>query len=413
MGDIMKEKKNIPEIRFEGFEGEWEEKRIGELGDIVTGSTPSTQEPLYYSNHGIPWVTPTDITENITYHTAKYLSEKGKQVSRLVPKNSILVTCIASIGKNTMLGTLGSFNQQINGLIPDENKYNTYFLYTESTLWSNEMKRSAASGTMQIVNKKEFSELKTFIPTIEEQSQIGSYFQNLDQQITLEQQKHDKLVTLKKAMLEKMFPKEGASVPEIRFEGFEGEWEEKKLVDIGYTYTGLSGKNKTDFGHGKGRYVTYMNVFSNTIAKKENTEAIEVDHSQNNVQFGDVFFTTSSETPEEVGMSSVWLADCQDTYLNSFCFGYRPVIKVDNYYFAYLLRSTVIRKKIIFLAQGISRYNISKNKVMEISVPLPTIEEQSQIGSYFQNLDKLISLQQQKINKLKNIKKACLDKMFV
>jgi type I restriction enzyme S subunit len=167
--------------------------------------------------------------------------------------------------------------------------------------------------------------------------------------------------------------KEKKNIPEIRFEGFEGEWEEKKLVDIGYTYTGLSGKNKTDFGHGKGRYVTYMNVFSNTIAKKENTEAIEVDHSQNNVQFGDVFFTTSSETPEEVGMSSVWLADCQDTYLNSFCFGYRPVIKVDNYYFAYLLRSTVIRKKIIFLAQGISRYNISKNKVMEISVPLPTI----------------------------------------
>src|SRR5690554_1234278 len=233
MGDIMKEKKNIPEIRFEGFEGEWEEKRIGELGDIVTGSTPSTQEPLYYSNHGIPWVTPTDITENITYHTAKYLSEKGKQVSRLVPKNSILVTCIASIGKNTMLGTLGSFNQQINGLIPDENKYNTYFLYTESTLWSNEMKRSAASGTMQIVNKKEFSELKTFIPTIEEQSQIGTFFQNLDQQITLEQQKHEKLISLKKAMLEKMFPKEGATVPEIRFEGFEGEWEEVRLGDLG------------------------------------------------------------------------------------------------------------------------------------------------------------------------------------
>ena len=205
---------------------------------------------------------------------------------------------------------------------------------------------------------------------------------------------------------------ENKNIPEIRFKGFEGEWEDKKLVDIGYTYTGLSGKNKTDFGHGKGRYVTYMNVFSNTIAKKENTEAIEVDHSQNNVQFGDVFFTTSSETPEEVGMSSVWLADCQDTYLNSFCFGYRPVIKVDNYYFAYLLRSTVIRKEIIFLAQGISRYNISKNKVMEISVPLPNIEEQSQIGSYFQNLDQQITLEQQKHDKLVTLKKAMLEKMF-
>ncbi len=173
-----------------------------------------------------------------------------------------------------------------------------------------------------------------------------------------------------------------------------GEWKEEKLVDIGYTYTGLSGKNKTDFGHGKGRYVTYMNVFSNTIAKKENTEAIEIDHSQNNVQFGDVFFTTSSETPEEVGMSSVWLADCQDTYLNSFCFGYRSYKKADPYFLAYLLRAFDARKKLKLLAQGISRYNISKNKAMEIFISLPALEEQMIIGIFFKNLDNLITLHQ-------------------
>ena len=106
-----------------------------------------------------------------------------------------------------------------------------------------------------------------------------------------------------------------------------------------------------------------MNVFSNSVSNFEMTEPIEIDNSQNEVKKGDVFFTTSSETPEEVGMSSVLLDNCENTYLNSFCFGYRPTEKFDSYYLAFMLRSNEMRKKITFLAQGISRYNISKNKV--------------------------------------------------
>ena len=124
------------------------------------------------------------------------------------------------------------------------------------------------------------------------------------------------------------------------------------------------------------------------------TEPIEIDKKQNEVKFGDVFFTTSSETPEEVGMSSVWLENCDNMYLNSFCFGYRPSEKINPYYMAYMLRSENVRKKITFLAQGISRYNISKNKMMEISIPLPSFEEQRQIGTYFRTLDHLITLHQ-------------------
>lgn len=411
MGDIMKEKKNIPEIRFEGFVGEWEIRKLEEISDSYSGGTPSVGISEFY-NGFIPFIRSAEINKN---STELYITELGllNSSAKLVDVGNILYALYgATSGEVGRSQVKGAINQAILAIIP-KNGFDAEFIMQYLRKKKKEIISTYLQGGQGNLSGAIVKKLNIDLPKYVEQSQIGTFFQNLDKQITLEQQKHDKLVTLKKAMLEKMYPKEGASVPEIRFEGFEGEWEEKKLVDIGYTYTGLSGKNKTDFGHGKGRYVTYMNVFSNTIAKKENTEAIEVDHSQNNVQFGDVFFTTSSETPEEVGMSSVWLADCQDTYLNSFCFGYRPVIKVDNYYFAYLLRSTVIRKKIIFLAQGISRYNISKNKVMEISVPLPTIEEQSQIGSYFQNLDKLISLQQQKINKLKNIKKACLDKMFV
>lgn len=196
---------DVPEIRFKGFEEAWEERKIGELGVIVTGSTPSTQEPLYYSDDGIPWVTPTDISENITFRTTKYLSEEGQRVARVVPKNTILVTSIASIGKNTMLGTSGSFNQQINGLVPKEKEYYPYFLFTESVLWSDKMKRSAASGIMQIVNKTEFSEMKTTVPKLAEQTRIGAFFKNLDDLITVHNRELVKLKNIKKACLEKMF----------------------------------------------------------------------------------------------------------------------------------------------------------------------------------------------------------------
>ena len=165
---------------------------------------------------------------------------------------------------------------------------------------------------------------------------------------------------------------------------------------MGQTYTGLSGKTKDDFGHGQARFVTYMNVFSNPISNPEMTEPIEIDPKQNEVEVGDVFFTTSSETPEEVGMSSILLEKRGKTYLNSFCFGFRPSEKIDSYYLAYMLRSESARAKITLLAQGISRYNISKNKVMEIAVSLPSLDEQKMIGQYFSQLDNLITLHQRK-----------------
>ena len=184
--------------------------------------------------------------------------------------------------------------------------------------------------------------------------------------------------------------------PAIRFKGFSDTWEQRKLGEVGETYTGLSGKSKDDFGHGSGKFITYMNVFSNPVASSNMTEAIEIDDRQNKVRFGDVLFTTSSETPNEVGMSSVWLENAENTYLNSFCFGYRPTAEYNSYYLAYMLRSSSMRKKITFLAQGISRYNISKNKMMDIEMPIPSIDEQRQIGEYFRNLDRLITLHQRK-----------------
>ena len=174
--------------------------------------------------------------------------------------------------------------------------------------------------------------------------------------------------------------------------GNSGSWGE-----VGKTFTGLSGKTKEDFGHGDAYFVTYMNVYSNPISDLNMVENVEIDTKQQEVKKGDVFFTTSSETPEEVGMSSVWLGDERHIYLNSFCFGFRPTGNMFNpYYLAYLLRSNNIRNKMMILAQGISRYNISKNKVMKLDITIPNIREQQKIGEFFKQLDSLIALHQRK-----------------
>ena len=201
-------------------------------------------------------------------------------------------------------------------------------------------------------------------------------------------------------------------VPQIRFNGYSEAWEERKLGELGRTFTGLSGKTKEDFGHGDARFVTYMNVFSNPISSLTETDAVEIDDKQHQVQKGDVFFTTSSETPEEVGMSSVWVFDLPNVYLNSFSFGYRPTTQFDLNYLAFMLRSPQVRKSIMLLAQGISRYNISKTKMMDIKVPVPSIEEQEVVGRFFSNIDNLIAANQRKLDLLKEQKKGYLQKMF-
>ena len=201
-------------------------------------------------------------------------------------------------------------------------------------------------------------------------------------------------------------------IPKLRFPGFDGEWEKYRLGDIGTTYSGLSGKTSVDFGHGDARFITYMNVYTNALIDPSMVEPIEIDIKQKEVEVGDVFFTTSSETPDEVGMSSVLSEKHGHTYLNSFCFGYRPAIRFDLNYLAYLLRSEKVRKDIVILAQGISRYNISKNKMMDIKISVPSILEQEKIGSVLKNFDTFITLHQQKLEKLKEYKQGMLQKMF-
>ncbi|EMF0472629.1 restriction endonuclease subunit S [Enterococcus faecium] len=405
-----------PEIRFPGFTDDWEQRKLGEVADIIGGGTPNTNNPEYW-NGDIDWYAPAEIGKQIyVKNSQKKISQLGLQKSsaKILPIGTVLFTSRAGIGNTAILAKEGTTNQGFQSIVPHENKLDSYFIFSRT----HELKRygevTGAGSTFAEVSGKQMAKMPILIPYIDEQQKIGIFFKKLDDTITLHQRKLDLLKETKKGFLQKMFPKNGAKVPEIRFPGFTEDWEERKLGGIGKTYTGLTGKSKEDFGHGDAKFVTYMNVFQNPKATLEQLENVEIDPRQNEVKKGDVFFTTSSETPEEVGMSSVWTHDINNIYLNSFTFAYRPTIKFDLDYLAFMLRSQSVRKKIIYLAQGISRYNISKTKMMDISVPIPVnFEEQQKIGAFFKQLDDTIALHQRKLDLLKETKKGFLQKMFV
>ena len=397
-----------PKIRFKGFTKDWEQRKLGEVFKEYSEKN-HTELPALTIIQGGGTVKREDSDRNLMY------DESNLSNYKMVRKDDFIVHLRSFEGgleKSALDGIVSPAYHTFHSDVADSRFYYPYFRSHEFIkhklvphVYGIRDGRSIDIDGMKIIE----------IPytSMEEQRQIGDYLESLDHLITLHQRKCDQTKNLKKYMLQKMFPQNGAKVPEIRFDGYTYDWEQRKLGDIGSTFTGLSGKTKEDFGHGDAQFITYMNVFSNPVANLEMTEAVEIDAKQNCVKKGDVFFTTSSETPEEVGMSCVMPENKDNIYLNSFCFGYRPTEKFDLDYLAYVLRADSFRQEMTFLAQGISRYNISKNKVMEVSIPIPNLEEQTMVGQYFSNLDHLITLHQRKCDELKKMKKYMLQNMFI
>ena len=423
--EMSNKKQQIPAIRFNGFTDAWEQRKLMETNTSFTdgnyGESYPSGNDMSDSRNGVPFLRGSNLKNGkLDNSGANYITlEKHKELT-----SGHLVYDDIVIAVRGSLGALGyvdidnvdwNINSQLAIIRTDKSELNGAFViqFLSSNKGQKELLSRQTGTALKQLPIKQLQDVPVPKPELAEQNKISEFFRQLDDTIALHQRELDNLKITKQVFMKKMFPKEGEKVPEVRFPGFMADWDYRKLGDVGETYTGLSGKSKDDFGHGRGKYVTYMNVFSNSIANPSLVELVEIDTKQNEVNPGDIFFTTSSETPAEVGMSSVWLENSDNTYLNSFCFGYRPIEKFDNYYLAYMLRSSVVRKKITFLAQGISRYNISKNKVMDIAVPIPVIEEQTKIGEFFKQLDDIINLQQQELEKLKQTKQAFLQKMFI
>ena len=390
-----------PSIRFKGFTDAWEQRKLGEFADISTGK----------------------LDANAMVEDGEYDFYTSGMKKYRIDTPAFEGPAITIAGNGATVGYMhladGEFNAYQRTYVLQNFQANRYFLYSEiSKKLPRKIAQEARTGNIPYIVMDMLTELTISLPVLEEeQAKIGAFFKQLDNTIALHQRQLDNCKALKKVMLQKIFNQE------LRFKDQEGnnypDWEKIALNELGETYTGLSGKTKENFGKGKGRFVTYMNVYSNPIADLAMTENVEIKdgENQNEVCYGDIFFTTSSETPEEVGMSSVWLSHESKVYLNSFCFGYRlssqseGVISPD--FLGFQLRAPHIRKKIIFLAQGSTRFNISKSKLMDIVVYMPTIEEQNKITAFLLNVDSKIKHTIQSIERLNMLKKALLQQMFI
>ena len=384
---------NTPGIRFSRFSEDWIR---GEVRDVLKIKSGMSQRDI-------------EVTGGI-YPILATGGEIGRTNTPLYNKESVLIGRKGTIDKPYYMN---SPFWTVDTLFYSELAEDASGLFIFTLFQKIQWRKLNTSTGVPSLTSSTIHSIPISFPKKSEQIAIGEYFQHIDKTITIYRSKHEKTKFLKNTFLSRMFPQAEEDQPKIRLKNFNEEWTDKKLGDIGYTYTGLSGKTKHDFGHGSAKYVTYMNVYSNTLTSVTMLDNVEVDSRQNLVEKGDVLFTTSSETPEEVGMSSVWQHNYYPIYLNSFCFGFRLTQEVDLNYIAFMLRSDKVRSKIILLAQGISRFNISKKAMMEIEVPLPTMKEQIAIGQFFKQLDDTLALQAKQLKALENLKKALLAKMFV
>lgn len=402
-----------PEIRFPGFAEDWEERKLKELGDIQTGNTPPTSNLDNYSTDGVLWVTPTDIKTLVISDTAKKLSEVGVTKARIAKAGSILVTSIASIGKNTLVTMDAGFNQQINSLTPTP-KNDSYFLLTQSEKWSEKMKKTAASATMQIVNKTDFSNISTFVPVHkEEQQKIGSFFKQLDETITLHQRKLDLLKETKKGFLQKMFPKNGAKVPEIRFPGFTEDWEERKLSEVA-NHRGGTAIEKYFKEDGKYKVISIGSYGLDSKYVDQNIRAVSNEVTDSRVvRNGELTMVLNDKTANGTIIGRSLLIEEDNKYvINQRNEIISPKENFDSN-FAYTILNGPFRESVKRIVQGGTQIYVNYPAVSNLVLKLPDVEEQKKIGLFFKQLDDTIALHQRKLDLLKETKKGFLQKMFV
>lgn len=271
--------------------------------------------------------------------------------------------------------------------------------------------------------KRHFSDLKekilSYPTTTIEQKKIADCLLSLDKYIDAAKRKLDILKEHKKGLMQKLFPAKGKTLPELRFPEFIGtnEWTPKQLGSVGETFGGLSGKSAEDFGTGK-PFVTYKQVFNSSEIDFSECALVQVseNETQNRLQYGDVLVTMSSETPNEVGYTSVVTnKNIPECYLNSFCFIYRLFDNesIDAKFLIYLFSSDVYRAAVVRIAQGITRFNISKTKFMEIELVIPENKnEQIKIAETLSSVDKQIAEYDKKIKALELHKKGLMQRLF-
>lgn len=407
----MSENGARPAIRFTGFTDAWEQRELSDVADIVGGGTPSTIINEYWGGD-VDWYAPAEIGEQIFVKGSQNkITEMGLQNSsaKILPVGTVLFTSRAGIGNTAILAKKGATNQGFQSIVPHKDELDSYFIFSRT----HELKRYGetvgAGSTFTEVSGKQMAKMPISIPEIPEQKKISQLFSAIDDLITLHQRKYDKLVNIKKAMLGKMFPQNGASVPEIRIAGFIGAWKKRKLEDVVEFYSGLtySPTNVVDSG---GTLVLRSSNVKDGEIKKDDTVfvASEVVNSYN-VEVGDIIVVVRNGSKSLIGKHAQIKEDMPCTVIGAFITG----IRSEQPAFMNALLNTHAFDREIEKNMGATINQITNGMFRSMAFFFPKNQEQFQIGVFFQHLDHLIALQQRKLQKLRNFKMACQEKMFV
>ena len=424
---MAQEKKYIPELRFPEFksDGGWILETIGTIAYTFSGGTPTVGNREYYGGD-IPFIRSGEISND---KTELFITESGLSNSsaRMVDKGTILYAMYgATSGEVAISKISGAINQAILAIIPKSQKYSSRYIYhylkhNKQYILGKYLQGGQGNLSANIINN-----LPIYLPcdsegkvSIKEQQKIADCLSSLEEYINITKQKVDQLKEHKKGLMQRLFPAKGKTTPEFRFPGCcdTKEWDNSSLGAIGDTFGGLSGKSSDDFGSGS-PFVTYKQVFDFSEVSIKDCSLVRIveSESQNKLEYGDVLVTMSSETPEEIGYTSVVTdKDIPECYLNSFCFIYRIFDKdsFDPRFLIYLFNCDTYRSSVIRIAQGITRYNISKTQFKDIMLSYPKDKsEQRAIAEVLYSADIQINKYVQKVNELEIQKKGLRQQLF-
>lgn len=419
------EKRKIPAVRFKGFEDDWEQRKLGKLSSSFEYGLNAAAKEYDGENK---YIRITDIDDDSREFKQADITSPDTDLSsaenyKLSEGDILFARTGASVGKTYIYKASDGLVYYAGFLIRAKIKpeYNSKFVF-QNTLTGNYEKfikvtsmRSGQPG----VNAQEYSQYQIMMPSKLEQDKISDCLRNLDNFITLHQRKLEKLQLVKKSMLEKMFPKNGSKIPEIRFEGFADDWEQRKVGDYYEFKNGLN-KGKEFFGEGT-PIVNFTDVFHNRgispemLSGKVRLELSEIKNYE--VKKGDIFFTRTSETIEEIGYPSVMLGEPENTVFSGFVLRGRCFLKddpLDNLFKKYIFFTDAFRTEMLRKSSMTTRALTSGTAIKNMEFLHPSSkEEQHKNGELLTNLDHLITLHQRKLEKLKSFKKSLLEKLFV
>lgn len=411
---------NKPRIRFNGFTEDWEQRKLDELtmfiGDGLHGTPKYDENGSYYFVNGNNLV---DNKVSVTEETKKVAFEALGNDDRRLDSTAILMSI------NGTIGTLARYNNEnimlgksVAYITPKNINRDFLFYQLQGNAIQSYFYKNLTGTTIKNLGLGTIKNTIVMSTLSEEESTIGRFFYKLDQYITLHQCKLEKLKLTKKALLQKLFPKNGKHIPEIRFKGFTDAWEQRKLGDF-YTFKNGLNKEKVYFGYGDS-IVNFTDVFHNrqiyssTLKGKVFVNKKELENFK--VKEGDLFFTRTSETIDEIGFPAVVMEPMERVVFSGFVLRGRaekndPLV---NIFKSYIFFTDNFRSEMKKKSSMTTRALTSGTALKEMYFSYPKdLEEQTKIGEILLRLDNVITLHQRKLERLQEVKKGLLQKMFV